>query len=120
MLLSPSRPIVQLELRDNTSICLFFKASKRSEADSGTYCTFDGSSKIAAATARQKSTSNPTHWPLASLLAKPSRPGFTPQISEPRSWTVLRVWDWAATLKASDAKRARTVGIILRLNQSRF
>src|ERR1700734_546218 len=120
MLLSPSRPIVQLELRDSTSICLFFKASKRSEADSGTNSTFDGSLKTAAATARQKSTSNPDHWPLASLLAKPSRLGLTPQMSEPRSWTVLSVWDWAATLNASDAPRARTIGIILRMNQSRF
>src|SRR5580692_3539925 len=120
MLSSPSRPIVQVELRDSTSICLFFKASKRSEADNGTYCTFDGSLKIAAATARQKSISNPDHWPLASLLAKPWRPGFTPQMSEPRSWTVLSVWDWAATLNASDAPRARTVGITLRMNKSRF
>src|SRR5580693_825859 len=118
--LSPSRPIVQLELRDSTSICLFFTASKRSEADSGTYCTLDGSSKIAAATARQKSTSNPDHFPWSSLVAKPSRLGFTPQMREPRTWTALSVWDWAATLNICVAARARTIGIILRMNQSRF
>src|ERR1700722_15570636 len=120
MLLSPSRPIVQLELRDSTSICLFFKASKRSEADSGTYCTFDGSSKIAAATARQKSTSKPDHFPSASLLAKPSKPGLTPQMSEPRSWTVLSVCPSALAPTASAAAKPRTIGIILRMNQSRF
>src|ERR1700722_455826 len=119
MSLSPSRPIVQVELRDSTSICLFHNASKRSEADKGTYCTFDGSLKIAAATARQKSASNPAHWPLASLLAKPSRLGFTPQMSEPRCWTVLSVCPSALAPKASAAK-PRTIGIILRMNQSRF
>ena len=49
------------------------RASNRSVAVSGTYCTFEGSLKIAAASARQKSTSKPDHSPLSSLIEKPTR-----------------------------------------------
>src|SRR5271165_5461423 len=84
--------MVQVELRESTSICLFLRALNRSAVDTGTYCTFEGSLKIAAASALQKSTSKPDHWPFASLTAKPSSPWLTPHASEPRSCTVLSVW----------------------------
>ena len=46
---------------------------------------------MAAASARQKSTSKPDQSPLSSLNEKPSSPWLTPQMSEPRSCTVLSV-----------------------------
>src|SRR4030081_2746009 len=54
---------------------------------------------MAAATARQTSTSIPVQLPLSSGDEKPGKPWLTPQDSMPRSLTVLRVWalaDWAA------------------------
>ena len=50
-----------------------------------------GSPKIAAETARQKSTSKPLHAPLSFFVAKPISPSFTPQLSVPRSFTAFRV-----------------------------
>src|ERR1700724_4576403 len=46
--------------------------------------------------AGQKSTSNPVHLPLSSGLEKPGRPWLTPQMSEPRSLTALRVCAFGA------------------------
>src|SRR5271157_1417979 len=109
MLDSVSRPSVQVELRDRTSICFFFKASKRSVAASGTNGTFEGSLKIAAASARQKSTSKPDHSPLSSLIEKPAMPSLTPQISLPRSCTVFSVWPSAAAPNARAAEAATRV-----------
>jgi hypothetical protein len=43
-----------------------------------------GSSKIADATARQKSTSKPVQLPFASGMEKPGRPLLTPQNTSPR------------------------------------
>jgi len=43
-----------------------------------------GSSKMAAATARQKSTSKPVQLPLSSGIEKPGRPVLTPQKTSPR------------------------------------
>src|SRR5208337_2082417 len=73
--------------------------------------------KIAAASARQKSTSKPDHAPLSSLIEKPAIPWLTPQMSVPRSWTVLSVWasaSAAATPKARAAAAARS-GFIMRM-----
>src|SRR5271165_844009 len=98
--------MVQVELRDRTSIFLSLSASKRSEADSGTYSTLDGSLKIAAASARQKSTSKPDQSPLSSLIEKPAIPWLTPQISVPRSCTDLSVWAPAGAPASAASPRA--------------
>ena len=86
-----SRESVQVVLRDSTSISPDCSAVKRSLADSGTNLTLVGSLKIAAAIARQTSTSSPVQLPLSSGEEKPGRPWLTPQDSMPRSLTVLRV-----------------------------
>ena len=54
-----SREMVQVELRDSTSISPDCSAVKRSLAVSGVNFTFFASPKSAAATARQKSASMP-------------------------------------------------------------
>src|SRR5271166_5926222 len=65
---------------------------------------------MAAASARQKSTSKPDQSPLSSLKEKPaSRPSLTPQMSLPRSCTVFSVWASAAALNARAAVAARSV-----------
>src|SRR6478752_10153021 len=87
-----SRDIVQVVLRDSTSILFDWSALNRAGASSGTKATFEGSSKMAAATARQKSTSKPDQLFLSSALEKPSKPWLTPQFSTPRSLTAFRVW----------------------------
>src|SRR6266702_165806 len=95
-------------MRASTSISLDCSAVKRSFAESGEYLTLVGSLKIAAAIARQKSTSRPVQLPLSSGLEKPGRPWLTPQMSEPRSFTVLRVWA-GATEGLSLVKRCRSL-----------
>src|SRR5208337_877087 len=65
---------------------------------------------MAAASARQKSTSKPDQSPLSSLKEKPaSRPSLTPQMSLPRSCTVFSVWASAAAPNARAAVAARSV-----------
>src|SRR4029078_13513434 len=91
-----SREMVQVVLRDSTSISPDCSAVKRSLADSGTNLTLLGSLKIAAEMARQTSTSIPVQLPLSSGDAKPGSPGLTPQDSKPRSVMVLRLWAVAA------------------------
>src|SRR5271165_2496313 len=110
--------MVQVELRDRTSIFLSLSASNRSEAVSGTYSTFVGSLKIAAASARQKSTSKPDQSPLSSLIEKPAIPWLTPQISAPRSCTVLSVWavPGAAAKAPNPRAAAMTSGLIERMS----
>src|SRR5205823_1010525 len=100
-----SRDKIHVVLRDRRSIWPDFKGSKRSRAESGVNLTLLGSLKIAAASARQKSTSNPVQTPLSSGLENPGRPWLTPQTSVPRSFTVLRVWAEAepATAPATSA-----------------
>ena len=51
-----------------------WSAPNRAGASSGTKATFEGSSKMAAATARQKSTSKPDQLFLSSASEKPSKP----------------------------------------------
>jgi hypothetical protein len=48
---------------------------------------------MAAAIARQKSTSNPVHTPRSSTLAKPGNPSLTPQTKDPRALTAAKVGD---------------------------
>src|ERR1700730_3693088 len=87
-----SRELVQLVLRTSTSTSPDCSAVKRSFAVSGTNFTLVGSSKIAAAIARQTSTSRPVQLPWASGRPNPARPGLEPQLSAPRVLTVVRVW----------------------------
>src|SRR6185312_2892479 len=104
-----SRDNVQVVLRDSTSISPDCNAVKRSLADSGTNLTLVGSLKIAAATARQISTSIPVQLPLSSGDEKPGNPWLTPQVSIPRSLTVLSVCAVADCAEKPVAKaRART------------
>src|SRR4051812_41645225 len=98
--------MVQVVLRESTSTSPDCSAVKRSLADSGTYLTLVESLKMAAATARQISTSIPVQLPLSSGEEKPGRPWLTPQESVPRSLTVLRGWALAAWA-ARPAARAR-------------
>ena len=48
--------------------------------------------KIAAESARQKSTSNPDHLPALSGAKKPAKFSPTPQLTKPRSRTLSSVW----------------------------
>ncbi len=56
-----------------------WSAVKRSLAESGMKRTLVTSLKIAAASARQKSTSSPVQRPCASGTPKPASPGLEPQ-----------------------------------------
>src|SRR5690242_21222815 len=107
--LSPSevsRDSVQVEFRDSTSISPDCRAVNRSLVESGVNFTLVGSLKIADATARQKSTSRPVQLPLSSGLEKPGMPWLTPQRSEPRSFTALRVCAEAAPPDTANAMAA--------------
>src|SRR4051812_6596686 len=66
-------------------------AVKRCCAVSGTYLTFSGSPKIAAAIARQMSMLNPVYLPWLSGCPKPGVPCCTPQLNEPACLTLSRV-----------------------------
>src|SRR6476659_1743636 len=101
-----SRDSVQVVLRDSTSISPDCSAVKRSLADNGTNLTLVASLKIAAATARQMSTSSPVQLPLSSGVEKPGKPWLTPHDNMPRSLTVLSVCAVAASVE-KPAARAR-------------
>src|SRR4051795_5161817 len=103
-----SRDSVQVVLRDSTSISPDCSAVKRSLADSGTNFTLAASLKIAAAIARQISTSRPAQLPLSSGAEKPGKPWLTPQDSWPRSLTVFRVCAVAAWAEKAAASAAVT------------
>src|SRR6476619_3945494 len=75
--------MLQVELRDRMSTLRFCSSVKRSLASSGMNFAFFGSSKIAAATARQKSTSKPVQLPLSSGIEKPGSPALTPHSTSP-------------------------------------
>src|SRR5262245_33107375 len=88
--LSPSdvsRLIVQVVLRDNMSTSPDARAAKRSLAVRGVNFTFWPSLKIAAATARQKSTSRPVQLFCSSGLEKPIKPWLTPHWTKPLALT---------------------------------
>src|ERR1017187_8113695 len=71
--------MVQVELRASTSTLRFCNSANRSFASSGMNLTLPASSNIAAAMARQKSTSNPDQFPFSSALENPGNPVLTPQ-----------------------------------------
>src|SRR6185295_14392291 len=108
-----SREEVQVVLRASTSTSPDCRAVKRSLAVSGTNLTLLGSLKIAAASARQKSTSRPVQRPCASGSPKPASVPLAPQLSVPRDFTLLRVWAEAACAarpnKAASATRNTTL-----------
>src|SRR5262245_14433010 len=95
--------MVHVVLRDSTSIRSPCSADNRSVVLSGTNCTFLGSLKIAAAIARQKSTSKPFQFPCASLVENPINSGLTPQLTVPRAFTLSRVWADAAGDRSNPA-----------------
>ena len=78
-----SRTSVQVVVRERTSTSPDCSAVKRSLADVGVYLTFSASPKMAAATARQMSTSSPVQLPLVSGLEKPGLPWLTPHWRNP-------------------------------------
>src|SRR5271169_3580894 len=105
-----SRDSVQVVLRDNTSISPDCKAVKRSLAVSGTNLTLVGSLKIAAAMARQKSTSKPVQLPCGSGRPKPASVPLAPQMSSPRFLIVVSVCADAACMpNASTVANASAV-----------
>src|SRR5580765_8414072 len=63
--------MLQVELRERMSTLRLCNSLKRSLASSGMNFMRFGSSKIAAATARQKSTSKPVQLPFSSGIEKP-------------------------------------------------
>ncbi|MCY1431000.1 hypothetical protein D3C76_665710 [compost metagenome] len=73
-----SRELVQVVLRDSTSISPDCSAVKRSLAVSGLNLTLFASPNTAAAMPRQTSTSMPLYLPLASAKEKPGRPSLMP------------------------------------------
>ena len=76
--------MLHVELRERISTFRLCSSLKRSLASSGMNFAFFGSSKIAAAIARQKSTSKPVQLPLSSGIEKPGRPALTPHSTSPR------------------------------------
>ena len=88
---SKSRDIVQVLFRDKRSMRRSFRASKRASADNGRYSTLAMSPNTTAATALQKSTSNPRQTPELSFSENPGRPSLTPQISVPLARTSSKV-----------------------------
>src|SRR6266550_3637691 len=96
-------------LLDRMSTSPDCSAVKRCWAESGTYLTFSASPKIAAETARQTSTSRPTHLPWLSASMKPAVPVPTPQISAPRALTASRSLPAMAPVEVKTAARAAAV-----------
>src|SRR3954452_4812962 len=103
-----SRDEVQVVLRASTSTSPDCSAVKRSFAVSATNLILLASLKIAAASARQKSTSRPVQLPCASGRPKPPSVPLAPQLSMPRDWTVLSVCAEAAEAATAIAAAAAT------------
>ena len=104
-------------LRTRTSTSPVCSAVKRSLAVSATNLTLFASLKIAAAMARQRSTSRPVQLPWASGRPKPGNCPLAPQLSEPRCLTVSSVAAFAAPANtvppsASTARRRTPHGQI--------
>src|SRR5436853_4800085 len=105
-----SREEVQVVLRTSTSASPDCTEVKRCCAVSATNFTLLASLKIAAASARQKSTSRPVQLPCASGSPKPPSVPLAPQLSIPRDLIALSDWAEAAdAAKATAAARASVV-----------
>src|SRR6185437_16210113 len=109
-----SRDDVQVVLRIRTSTSPDCSAVKRSLADSGTNFTLLASLKMAAAMARQTSTSSPAHLPCASGRPKPASVPLAPQLRMPRSLTLLSVWAEAVCAKTIATAVARERSVTMR------
>src|SRR3954468_17311299 len=105
-----SRDEVQVVLRASTSTSPDCNAVKRSLAVSATNLTLVGSLKIAAASARQKSTSSPVQLPCASGRPKPPSVPLAPQLTIPRDLIALS--DWADAAEAATATAAATANVV--------
>src|SRR5688500_20294270 len=99
--LAVSRELVHVVLRARTSTSPDCSAVKRSFAVSATNFTLVGSLKIAAANARQNSTSSPVQLPCASGRPKPPSVPLAPQLTIPRDLMASR--DWADAAVAAQA-----------------
>src|ERR671928_1508497 len=114
-----SRDMVQVVLRDSRSTSPDCSAVKRSLALRGVYLTLFGSLKIAAATARQTSTSKPVQLPFSSGLEKPGRPWLTPHCTKPLFVTALSVGPGSAFCARAGAdvraRAARAAGRLRRV-----
>src|SRR5262245_6449821 len=86
-----SRDIVHVTDRDSRSTWLDCSCAKRAAGVAGRYFTCSESPKIAAESARQKSTSSPDHLPAPSGAKKPGKFSPTPQLTKPRSRTLSSV-----------------------------
>src|SRR5262249_50865326 len=95
---------VQVVLRASTSTSLLCSAVNRSLALRARNCTLVGSLKMAAASARQKSTSSPVQLPWASGRPKPASPVLLPQLRTPRALTLSSVVCWADAAVAAQQK----------------
>ena len=104
---------VHVVLRLNTSISPDCKAVKRSLALRLRNCTASGLSNIAAAIARQISTSSPEYLPSLFTKLNPGNSPLTPQTNLPRLSTVLRrlvlpTVAWFGSGIGSQAARVKT------------
>ena len=86
-----SRVAVQVVTRESTSISPDWSAVNRSLALKGMNSVAFASPRIAAATARPRSTSKPVHSPLLSGAEYPGTPAVTPTITFPRSLMISSV-----------------------------
>src|SRR5215207_9021645 len=81
----------------STSTSPDWRPEKRCDCVYGTNSTFAGSPNTATATALQKSTSNPCHWPASLGVANPAA-WEMPHLTAPRARTVSRVAPAATVL----------------------
>src|SRR5688572_18949777 len=81
-------------------------AVKRCCAVVGTYLVFSESPNIAAAMARQRSTSSPVHLPWLSAKEKPARPVLTAHWTKPLALTASKVVPAEAGKAAANPRTA--------------
>ena len=88
-----SRDEVQVVLRDqHVDLARLQRGEAILGASAARTSPWSASLKIAAAMARQKSTSSPVQLPCASGEPKPASVPLAPQLSMPRSLTAFSVW----------------------------
>ncbi|MCY1547752.1 hypothetical protein D9M68_838250 [compost metagenome] len=100
-----------MTVRSNTSTSPDCSAVKRCWVDSAVPLNLVGSPNTAAATARQMSTSMPSHSPLLFVAEKPDTPSVRPHCTNPFFFTASRVgpataaWDAQARASALAANK---------------
>ncbi|MNT43212.1 hypothetical protein D3C72_1796690 [compost metagenome] len=117
-----SRVWVRVTVRSNTSTSPDCSAVKRCWVDSAVPLNLVGSPNTAAATARQMSTSMPSHSPLLLVAENPETPSVRPHCTNPFFFTASRVgpasaaWDAHARAKAPAANHVdRFIVLLLRV-----